>query len=184
MAIAAAFQCADGVLLVADSKHNVGDASYPGQKLWEIQCGGFGSSLVVTGAGVDSAILDAVNSPKDDQGIDADSISFGTIEGAIRRCGFGKDSTLLIGVKIRSEQPARLLRVEEGDEGKVRTVPFSSVSDELSTSSPRSRSVAATTSATSWVEPYRVAYATRTEADKVSSLQLGIHVLQLALQRD
>ena len=120
MTIAAGFRCRDGVLLLADSRHTIGDAGYQGQKIWGIDCGESGSSLLVTAAGTDSAILETVDFLKSDAGIRGNSLSFETVTNAIRRCNPGKNSTLLVGVKLRNEEQARLLRVEEDDEGKIR----------------------------------------------------------------
>ena len=134
MTIAAGFRCLDGVLLVADSKHNIGDASYSGPKIWEVECGESGSSIIVTGAGVDSAISDAVDYLRDDAAINGDSVSFEIVESAIKGSGFGKETTLLLGIKIRSENRGRLFRVEEGDQGIVRV---SSVESSTFTGTPR-----------------------------------------------
>ena len=134
MTIAAGFRCLDGVLLVADSKHNIGDASYSGPKIWEVECGESGSSIIVTGAGVDSAISDAVDYLRDDAAINGDSVSFKIVESAIKGSGFGKETTLLLGVKIRSENRGRLFRVEEGDQGIVRV---SSIESSTFTGTPR-----------------------------------------------
>jgi len=133
MTIAAGFRCFDGVLLTTDSEHSCGLSRYSGQKIWPIECGDFisgpqpnCSTLLVAAAGFDSTISETVTSLRNDEGIRGSSITFETIESAIRRCASGIGSTvLLLAVKLHTEQQARLLRVVE-DEGRVKIVPLSS----------------------------------------------------------
>ena len=83
MTIAAGFRCWDGVLLVADSRHSIGDAAYQNPKLWVIDCPESGSLFVLTAAGADNAILETVDSLKHDPIIYANSVSFEMIEAVI-----------------------------------------------------------------------------------------------------
>jgi hypothetical protein len=82
--------------------------------------------LLVAGAGFDDSINDIVNKLKGDEQIQRDSVSFANIEDALKRCASGIKSTILLaGVKVRAEQPARLLRITKS-EGQIRVIPFSS----------------------------------------------------------
>lgn len=131
MTIAAGFRCFDGVLLATDSEHTAGQSKYKGQKIFEVKCGDFFSGtipeysrLLVAGAGDDSAISEVVESLGNSEEIYTQSVTFDGIEKAIRRCKPGRGSTLLIGVKVYTEQKARLLRVEEDDDEKIRITQF------------------------------------------------------------
>jgi len=126
--IAAGFRCFDGVLLVADTQHTSGYEKFADQKIWTVECGDFAggpkpSMLLVAGAGVDAFIIDAVNRLKSDAELQRKVVSFENVERAIQRAASGaKQSVLLVGVKIRTDDYARLLRVERA-EGKTRILP-------------------------------------------------------------
>jgi len=133
MTIVAGFRCFDGVLLATDSQHTAGLGIFPGQKIWPIECGDFvpgsqpnSSFLLIAGAGDDGPIQDVVNTLGKTEEIQTGSVTFANIEEAIARCASGiETSVLLAGVKIRSEQSARLLRISK-EEGRIRIIPIPS----------------------------------------------------------
>ena len=118
MTIVAGFRCRDGVLLLADSQHTIGDARYKDPKLWRIDLAEEGSTLIVTAAGVDSIILETVDSL-----IDAGSefkipITFTMIEATVRDFKLGNETVILIGTKLSIENESRLIRVMEDEQGE------------------------------------------------------------------
>jgi hypothetical protein len=118
MTIAAGFRCRDGVLILVDSQHSVGNSKYQGPKLWEIEWGK--SSVVVTAAGDDSSILEAVEHLRRKIDGFSENVGFQAIDEAIRSCKLGRGLVLLVGAKLEHESTARLLRVEEDNEGTTR----------------------------------------------------------------
>src|ERR1039457_6537895 len=123
MTIAAGFRCRDGVVLLVDSQHSTSNMKYPGDKLWNLESQD-GSKVVVTGAGDDAAILQAVDLIRDGLGTFLKPLVIADIENIARESKPGLETTLLLGIRLTAEKQARLARVQEDAQGNVRVNHF------------------------------------------------------------
>jgi hypothetical protein len=81
---------------------------------------------IIAGAGDDASIQDVVNALGEAEEIQTGAVAFANVKEAITRCASGiGTSVLLAGIKIRTEQRARLIRISKGEEG-IKVIPIPS----------------------------------------------------------